>query len=65
MKNKKPAALRRRAALAQSGLSVEQLAKRTGRRASTLRRYIGQGNVNERTAQTLSRALGCRKEIWL
>ena len=65
MKNTKSAALRRRAALAQSGLSVEQLAKKCGRRASTLRRYIGQGNVNERTAETLSRALGCRKEIWL
>lgn len=57
--------LAREKARRESGLSLDQLAKRLGKSAHYLARLERDGRVPEHLAHAWSRVLSCRKEIFL
>lgn len=58
-------AIARRVARENAGFTLEKLARRVGRAASTLRRIEREGRASEPLAHALSAAVGCKKELFL
>ena len=57
--------MRRKSARENAGFTLAQLAKRIGRKESTLTRYEREGKVSHARAVRLARVLDCPKAIWL
>ncbi len=64
-KAKSKSRLARERSRKEAGLSIEQLAKRLGRNPDYIARLEREGRVPEHLAHAWSRALECRKEIFL
>lgn len=69
MKRRKPpsksAIVARKRAREAANLTVEQLARKLGRKASTIRVFERKGCNNAALAQAWSRTLNCRLELFL